>query len=181
VRRDEAANTSVVRALYGADDATVSSLTDLINKAYASSEEGLWIDGATRTTEEEVTGLVRAGQFAVARRDGHLAGCVRIRRLDETASEFGMLAADHRLRGTGVGRDLVRYAERHGHAVGSRVMRLELLVPREGSHPSKEFLARWYARIGYRPVRRGTIEESHPDLAPLVATPCDVVTYQKDL
>jgi GNAT superfamily N-acetyltransferase len=164
-----------------ADNATVTALTDLVNEVYASSEKGLWIEDAARTTPAELGGLVHAGQIAVARLDGRLAGCVRVRRLDASASEFGMLAASPAYQGIGVGRALVRYAEQRGRDEGSRVMRLELLVPREWSHPSKEFLAAWYGRIGYRPVRTGTVADSHPDLASSLATPCDVVVYEKPL
>ena len=46
---------------------------------------------------------------------------------------------------------------------------------------SKEFLAGWYGRIGYAVTRTGTIDESYPHLAPLLATPCDFVIYRKDL
>jgi hypothetical protein len=60
-------------------------------------------------------------------------------------------------------------------------MQLELLVPRGRSHPTKEFLHAWYTRIGYRPVRTASIEESHPQLVPLLATPCDFVVYRKPL
>ena len=51
-------------------------------------------------------------------------------------------------------------------------MQLELLVPRQWRHPTKEFLKAWYSRIGYRPVRTGKFEESYPELAPQLATPC---------
>jgi hypothetical protein len=36
-------------------------------------------------------------------------------------------------------------------------------------------------RYGYRPVRTGQIEESYPELAPLLATPCDFVIYHKSI
>jgi hypothetical protein len=36
-------------------------------------------------------------------------------------------------------------------------------------------------RIRYRPVRTGQFEESYPELAPLLATPCDFVIYYKSL
>jgi GNAT superfamily N-acetyltransferase len=163
------------------DEKTVVALTGLINDVYAATEEGLWADGTPRTTREEVTTLVRTGQLAEARLDGHLVGCVRIRRLDERTSEFGMLATDPRHQGAGVGGGLIRYAERRGGDMGSTTMRLELLVPREWSHPFKEFLAGWYGRLGYRRTGTSTVEESHPSLAPLLATPCDVAIYEKDL
>ena len=60
-------------------------------------------------------------------------------------------------------------------------MQLELLVPRGWSHPSKVFLDQWYTRMGYRVTRTGAIEEAYPELAPLLATPCDFLIYRKPL
>jgi GNAT superfamily N-acetyltransferase len=148
---------------------------------YAESEKGLWADDAVRTTTRELAGLVRAGEIAVARLDGRIAGCVRVHRIDAGTSEFGLLAADPRHRGVGVGRELVRFAELRAREQGDGRMRLELLMPRERSHPAKEFLAAWYDRLGYAVVGTGTMEDSHPHLAPLLATPCDVLIYEKDL
>src|SRR5215813_15488505 len=68
---------------------------------------------------------------------------------------FRSLVADPAHRGTGVGRELVRFAERRSREQGLATMQLEVLVPRQWSHPSKEFLKAWYTRIGYRPVRTG--------------------------
>ena len=164
-----------------AGDDAVGAVTKMINEVYAAAERGPWADGAARTGPAEVAGLVRDGELVVAWLDGRLAGCVRVRRVDDDTSEFGMLAADPRHRGVGVGRELVRFAERWSREAGRETMRLELLVPREWAHPDKEFLAAWYGRLGYRVVGTGTVEDSHPDLAPLLATPCAVVVYQKDL
>jgi len=173
-----------VRLLPGtasADPAIIERVTDLINEVYAVAEDGLWLDGATRTTGDDVAALTRAGQIAVARLRGRIVGCVRVQRLDEGQGEFGMLAADPAYRGVGVGRELVRFAERHSRNEGLDTMQLELLVPRNWSHPTKEFLDGWYTRIGYRITRTGTIDEAYPALAPLLATPCDLVIYQKKL
>ena len=60
-------------------------------------------------------------------------------------------------------------------------MQLELLLPREWKHPSKEFLKAWYGRIGYRLIRTTTIDDSYPHLAPLLITPCDFAIYEKPL
>jgi hypothetical protein len=60
-------------------------------------------------------------------------------------------------------------------------MQLELLVPRTWSHPVKEFLRRWYTRIGYRQVRTARLEEAYPALQPRLATPCDFLIYHKAL
>jgi GNAT superfamily N-acetyltransferase len=163
------------------DTALVAALTELINDVYAVAEKGLWADGAARTSRDEVASLVRAGEIVVSRLDGRVAGCVRVRRLDAETGEFGMLAAHPAHRGVGAGRELVRFAERWAGDQGCVRMQLELLKPRLWSHPSKEFLAGWYGRIGYEVVRTGTIEEAYPHLAPALATPCDFVIYQKHL
>ena len=60
-------------------------------------------------------------------------------------------------------------------------MQLELLVPREWRHPGKELLRAWYSRLGYRRIRTGSSEDSYPNLAPLLATPCDIDVYEKPL
>ena len=163
------------------DDGLVSDLADLVNRVYATAEDGLWIEGATRTTTSEMAELISAGQIAVGKIAGRIVGAVRIQQLDAATGEFAMLVADPARRGEGIGRDLVLFAEELSRRRGLGVMQLELLVPREWTHPTKEFLRAWYTRIGYRPVRSGTIDESYPQLAPLLATPCDFVIFRKDL
>jgi GNAT superfamily N-acetyltransferase len=164
------------------DDARlIERINDLTNEVYAVAEAGLWKEGATRTTIEEVAELTRSGEIGVARMNGRVVGSVRVQRLDERTGEFGMLVADPAHRGVGIGRELVRFAEQKCLAEGLAAMQLELLVPRDWTHPNKEFLDAWYRRIGYRVVRTGTIDEAYPALAPLLATECDFVIYEKDL
>ena len=165
-----------------ADDAElVSAISELTNGVYEVAERGLWADGTTRTTPEEVASLTRSGEITVAFLDGELVGSVRIQQLSHRICEFGMLAAAPHRRGVGIGRALVRFAEDYAAQSGHAIMQLELLVPRGWPHPSKEFLAAWYTRTGYRAVRTGSIEESYPALAPRLATPCDFVIYHKSL
>jgi GNAT superfamily N-acetyltransferase len=175
------ASVALLAAAAAADADLVAQLTDLVNRVYATAEAGLWVDGATRTTPAEMAQLIAAGEIALARVDGDVVGSVRLRHLDSGAGELGMLVADPDRRNEGIGRDLVRFAEGLTRQRGLAVMQLELLVPREWTHPTKELLHAWYTRIGYRPVRTGCIDESHPQLAPLLATPCDFVIYHKEL
>jgi GNAT superfamily N-acetyltransferase len=165
----------------GDDPGTVEQVAGLINDVYVTAESGLWRDGATRTTASELAELIAAREIAVADRDGEIAGAVRIHDVAEDTSEFGMLAAAPHQRGAGVGRALVAYAEDRGRERRLRAMRLELLVPRTWRHPSKEFLKAWYGRRGYRLVRTTTIDDAHPHLAPLLATPCDLEVHEKPL
>jgi GNAT superfamily N-acetyltransferase len=165
-----------------ADDLSlIDRVTALVNQVYAESEKGLWQGSTDRTSAGDVAGFVRAGEIAVARVDGDFAGSVRLQRLDETTGEFGMLAADPARRGAGIGRELVRFAERVSRDAGCRRMQLELLVPREWTHPSKQFLAEWYDRLGYRVTHRADLAEDYPQLAPSLATPCDFLIYHKEL
>jgi hypothetical protein len=60
-------------------------------------------------------------------------------------------------------------------------MQLDLLLPREWQHPSKEFLKARYGRIGYRLVGTTTVDDRHRHLSPLLATPCDLALYEKTL
>ncbi|MFJ1764120.1 GNAT family N-acetyltransferase [Amycolatopsis sp. NPDC088138] len=163
------------------DLALIDRITALVNQVYAESEKGLWQGSTDRTSAGEVAGFVRAGEIAVARADGDFAGSVRVQRLDESTGEFGMLAADPARRGAGIGRELVRFAERASRDAGCRRMQLELLVPREWTHPSKQFLAEWYDRLGYRVTHRADLAQDYPHLAPSLATPCDFLVYHKEL
>lgn len=163
------------------DEAAMSALCDLVNRVYAMAENGMWVEGTTRTSSAELAGFTRAGEIVVARLSGRIVGVVRLRTLGDALSEFGMLAAAPEHRGVGVGRELVHFAERHSVVEGRPVMQLELLVPRAWSHPPKEFVAGWYDRMGYRLVRVGTVDEAYPHLADLLATPCDFRIYHKRL
>ena len=165
----------------GRDIALVGRLADLINRVYTTAESGLWRDGMRRTTRSELAELIAAGEIAVATRDGEIAGCVRVHDISADASEFGILVAAPEHRGTGIGRALVDFAEQHSRERGRRTMQLELLVPREWAHPSKEFLKRWYGHRGYRIVRTASMDEAYPHLAPLLATPCHLEVYEKPL
>lgn len=156
-------------------------LVELINRVYAVAEEGLWQAGTARVTAPEIADLVATGQIAVAHRGEDLVGSIRVHDVDADTSEFGMLVSAPEQRGTGIGRELVAYAERYARDRGRRAMQLELLVPRHGRHPSKDFLASWYARIGYQVLATRQFADAYPQLAPLLAIPCELLVYEKPL
>jgi GNAT superfamily N-acetyltransferase len=156
-------------------------VVELINRVYRDAEKGLWLEGYERTDDREIAAITAAGELAVARLAGRLVGAVRVQRAAEGLGEFGMLAASPEHRGLGIGRDLVSFAEGGARRQGLGLMQLELLVPRTWTHPVKEFLREWYARIGYRKIRTDDLADAYPALAPRLATPCDFVIYQKRL
>ncbi|GII82220.1 GNAT family N-acetyltransferase [Sphaerisporangium siamense] len=176
-----AAEIQLLPSAASGDAALVAGLTELVNQVYAVAEEGLWAEGAARTTTGEMAGLIAAGEIAVARVSGEIAGGVRVRRPAGGEGEFGMLVSAPGHRGSGVGRELVRFAEDLSRDRGLGVMRLELLVPRGRRHPGKVFLEEWYTRRGYRLSGTRDVADGHPHLAPLLATPCDIHVYRKPL
>jgi N-acetylglutamate synthase-like GNAT family acetyltransferase len=163
------------------DEGLADQLSDLINDVYAVSESGLWREGAKRTTTAELADEIRAGEIVVATREDEILGCVRVHDVSADTSEFGILVADPAKRNVGVGNALLDFAERRSRERGMRAMQLELLVPREWSHPSKEFLKGWYGRRGYRRISTRRMDRAYPHLAPLLATPCDLEVHAKPL
>lgn len=156
-------------------------LTNMINHVYAVSEDNLWLHGAVRTTVAEMVELTSDGEIAVARANGKIVGCVRVRQIDKETGGFGMLAVDETYQGYGIGRALINFAEGRFQKGKISKMQLELLVPEEGSHPAKEMLEKWYTRIGYERIRTEPIDASFPELAQLLAIPSKFLVFQKEL
>jgi ribosomal protein S18 acetylase RimI-like enzyme len=163
------------------DPRNAEVIAALINEVYLTSEQGLWLENAARTSVAEVTGLIESGQLAVARLGGRIVGSVRIQILDDETGEFGMLAAAPAQHGQGIGSALVRFAEQRSLEAGRALMQLELLVPRQGTHPAKTRLAAWYTRLGYRVVRSDAMDQAFPELAPLLAIDCELQVFHKRL
>jgi GNAT superfamily N-acetyltransferase len=179
---DRAIAVGLLDAAASRDIGLVERLTDLINDVYATAESGLWRDGATRTTASDLAGLIACGQIAVATTpDGQIVGSVHVHQVSDDTSEVGTLVAAPDHRGTGIGRDLLDFAEEHSRKQGMRAIQLELLVPRNWRHPSKEFLRSWYSRRGYRLIGTRRMDDTHPHLAPLLATPSDLEVREKPL
>ena len=163
------------------DARLVDHLTGLVNEVYAIAERGLRRVRTERMTPDELRRLIRAGEVAVATRDSRVVGSVHVHDVGGGVSLFGALVAAPDQRNTGVGRALIALAERESRERGIHTMRLELLVPREWQHPSKEFLKGWYGRRGYGIVRTVAFDEAYPHLAPLLAIACDLEIREKPL
>ena len=140
----------------------------MINAAYADGEQGMWQPGTTRVFEDEVRALLAAGELLVLRRDGELAGCVRVHRVGPATAELGLLSAARR--DSGVGGELIALAETWARERGLARMRLTLLVPRTGTHPFKARLHAWYSALGYQVIARGDFADELPEPAALLTT-----------
>ena len=159
----------------------IQRLTALINEVYDDAEAGMWKRKGTRSDPSEVERLLRDRALIVAEIDGALVGTVNVKLMGEGVGEFGMLVADRNHRGNGIGSALVERAESWARDMGCHTMRLELLTPRNWTHPSKEFLKLWYTRIGYRPQATEPFERLHPELVSELATECDFTVWHKPL
>jgi GNAT superfamily N-acetyltransferase len=157
----------------------IAEVTAMINAAYAAGEEGMWQPGTTRVFESEVQAVIEAGELIVVRRDGALAGCVRVHALGAATGELGLLSAARV--DSGVGGELIALAEAWARERGLARMRLSLLVPRQGTHPFKARLHGWYSKLGYRPIARHDFADAVPESAALLTAPCDLVVYEKPL
>ena len=159
----------------------IERLAGLINDVYDDAERGMWKRNGTRTNPAEVVRLLRARALILAEIDGVLVGSVSVNLLSDGVGEFGMLVADRRYRGCGIGSALVEQAEQWARKQGCHTMRLELLTPRHWKQPSKEFLKSWYSRIGYAPRTTEPLDVMYPDLVPQLATECDFTVWLKAL
>jgi GNAT superfamily N-acetyltransferase len=164
-----------------ADGPAMGQMVELVNGIYAEAEAGLWVEGAPRTSVEEMAHLVRGGRIAVAWRDGALAGCMVVGEVSGACAKLGMLAVDPALRGAGIGGALMAFAERRCVEAGATCVEGELLAPRDWVHPFKAYLDAWYARLGYRVVGLADFAEIYSHLAPMLATPCHLRLLRKEL
>lgn len=168
-----------------ADDNTperVYQLVSLINDIYATEEAGMWKETTGgRVVADEISAYLENQQLFFAFAQDELVGSVKIDVIDEEIMEFGMLVANPEFRGMGIGRELVKTVENHARATGFKKMMLELLTPKDWVNPSKEFLKKWYTRIGYVPGKTIPFEQEYPRRKHEFACACDFTVWLKDL
>lgn len=176
-----------------ADDAdAVDALVALVNRAYSTAERGLWDRDLPRTTADEVTSRITAGELVAARSDrdddgvvsddGEAAfvGAVFTTMIDPRTGWFGALSVAPQHTGRGLGRRLVEFVEHHARDGGATTMQLELLVPAE-PHPHTSRLARWYAALGYRQVDELDLADLDPGSVAHACSPIRVAVMQRPL
>ncbi|KIJ34719.1 hypothetical protein M422DRAFT_76389 [Sphaerobolus stellatus SS14] len=177
----------------------IEKLAVIVNTVYTDTESDLFHPncGNKRTNPDQIKQYISAGELAIAYTvlclpsypsssssiEGHQAiGCIRIMRHSSTHGEFGMLAVDSTHRGGGTGRAMVRFAEAYCKAqLCCSAIQLELLFPTTFEHVFKMRLQEWYLRMGYKIVKHVDVTESRPDLASLLAYPCEWRVFEKSL
>ncbi|KAJ4419238.1 hypothetical protein N0V85_001117 [Neurospora sp. IMI 360204] len=200
------ADITIAPAYLAEDDTFVNSLTNLINEIYTDAERGFWsIDPFTRTNPAEVRSFITSGTLAVAWLPGYSQGCIeyllgcgRVQLLpppepssrtpshsnpdpSSPIGQFGCLICRPEYRGSGVGRDLLKFAEDWTREKGGKKMQVELVVGDGWEHEEKTKLAGWYERAGYENVKEVDLCEGIPELGPLLARKARYRVYQKTL
>jgi GNAT superfamily N-acetyltransferase len=162
------------------DDTLAAQIAQLANDVYADAERGMWQPGVPRTTPEDVARAIGAGEIMIARLDDRVVGVVRTRVADGVGWR-GMLAVHDDVRGTGVGRMLVDATEQMARDAGAEAMQVEILSPADDGNAYKREHARRSQRLGYRHVRDTDLRELDAELATLLAVPCVLRVYRRDL
>jgi ribosomal protein S18 acetylase RimI-like enzyme len=163
------------------DMALASVVADVVNRAYAHAEIGLFLTKIDRTDAGAVSASISRRETAVALLDGTVVGSIRAGTLDERTSWFGALGVDPVLRGTGLGDALVTFVEDDAAGAGNAEMQLEVFDS-EPAHPHLSRIRAWYERRGYTETSRRPIAAVYPeDAASLAVDALDIVTMRKPL
>jgi len=147
----------------------------------AAAESGMWKRKGTRTNSAEVERLLRTHALILAEIDGVLVGSVNVNLMSDGVESSACSWLTFTTAEKGIGSALVDRAENWARDMACHTMRLELLTPRNWTHPSKEFLRKWYSRSGYKPQATESFEILHPELVPELATECDFTVWHKSL
>ena len=161
------------------DLALAPAVVDVVNRAYAYTEAGLFTTKIDRTDIDDVRRSISRRETAVALLEREVVGSVRARTLDNQTGWFGVLGVDPAVHGQGFGEALVRFAEDDAARAGRGGMQLEVLES-QPIHPHLRRMREWYERRGYRETSRLPLAALHPDdAARLLVAAMDVVTMRK--
>ncbi len=165
-----------------AEDMDLASVVaQVVNRAYAHAETGLFLTRIDRTDAGAVRASISRRQTAVALLDGIVVGSIRAATLDERTRWFGALGVDPAAHGRGFGSSLVTFVEEDAASAGKAEMQLEVFDS-EPAHPHLSRIRAWYDRRGYTETSRLPIAAVYPDdVASLAVEALDIVTMRKPL
>lgn len=181
------------------DEPLIAHLVSIINSVYTIAEAGIFTPEYRRTNSSEVRSFLQSQKLALASTSTasplspptNIVGCIRVSKLTrseggndtlpETLGNFGTLITTPSARGSGLGRQLILFAEDWARGWGARTMQMELLVPMTFKHELKIWVQGWYERMGYRVVRLEDFGESYPGLKPLLVGETEYRVFEKGL
>ncbi|KAH8596314.1 hypothetical protein B0O99DRAFT_111490 [Bisporella sp. PMI_857] len=173
-------NDAEIRWITSLSDKEATHLADIVNTVYSIGEGRFWVPGWTRTTPAALSSVASQHELIGAYVSSRLVGCLRSSPEDD-AGTLSILAVSTEAGGKGIATDMIVFAEEHWKAQGKKMMKLEILVPRDRRSETKERLRVWYGRMGYVKVRTGTLDEGYGDLVKQLAIGCDLIFHEKVL
>ncbi|MCB0476033.1 MAG: GNAT family N-acetyltransferase [Flavobacteriaceae bacterium] len=158
-------------------------VAELINRVYMISEHDFWSQTGeySRTTLEAITEFIKKEELLIARMNNEIVGAVHVYRITDTRCGFGMLVSLPEKRRSGIGAALIAAVETWAFENKYSQIQLELLVPESYKHPDKEFLKKWYTRLGYQLKSATPYADLYPKQAHLLKMQCFFEIYQKNL
>ena len=161
----------------------INYTADLINRVYLITESDFWPQNGDyeRVNTQELTQFIEKDELIIAKLGDEIVGAVHVYKNTETVGGFGMLVSDPEKRGLKIGSKLVNAVEVWCKKRSCTQIQLELLKPDDKIHPDKEFLYKWYTRIGYEFQSKTPYGDMYPELASLLKIPCTFEVYLKNL
>jgi len=176
-------NGLILRICNDADinDGFLRKLTSMINQVFLVAEAEIWKENHQRIDRRMLAEMIKKREIMVAEVNNILAACVHIKLLNHSVAKFGMLTVAPAFKGKKLGSILVKEVEQYAIKKGRSRMRLELLTPKENYNPGKQFLLKWYKRIGYHFFKQLSFDEIDPKENENLRVSCFFNLYEKDL
>jgi len=161
----------------------IKNIAELINQVYLRTESDFWPNNGLyeRTNPIKLTQYIKNNELIIATIADEIVGAVHVYPLENDHCGFGMFVASRKKRGLGVGTSLMKRVENWALANNYKTIQLELLKPKAYIHPEKEFLNKWYTKLGYTLINKIPYGDLYPEQAHLLKIPCDFEIYQKKL
>ena len=182
--------------------------TAIINTAYSAPATTLLKPHNPRTNTTEVQTWLESGNFYLAfpappnndnttshsppqQVDPVPVGTIRLTPLTPQISEIGILTVDPDFRSSGLGRELIAFAEGLAVKDGVGRVRIEVPAPRtnaqglavvsSGKKKKRKYLRAWYEGLGYEFVGKRTLGESVPGLVQAFEEEVEILVLEKGL
>ena len=161
----------------------IQKLARLINLVYLETEKDYWPHDGTyeRISSTQLSKYITNNQIIIATVKNHIIGVVRVYKFDDESCGFGMLVTQKKYRKLGVGKKLLTTIDSWAKDQNFKKIQLELLKPQNYIDKNKEFLKKWYQKIGYNYIEKTTYKKLYPKQASLLKIPCIFEIYHKNI
>jgi GNAT superfamily N-acetyltransferase len=131
----------------------IDRLYSLMIHAYAETENEVWGKNYKRLEFHEYEKILHEGDVYIAWMNDNIVGSISVYPVNKETFGFGLLNSDFDKHGKGIGGALVQVAEKHARSNGAKQLKLEILRPYPVNTCFKQWLAKWYEKLGYRFVK----------------------------